>query len=308
MELDDQIKKAIESIRSMRLADQHLQRLEKVLWDDSLRLSMLEKTIEQKIQKVDGMKSYSAETLFHKILGRHEEQLEIIKEKYLELVLEYNERKKAMDVLQFEIDVLKDKVKNMEAAQQQLDQLLIKRERELRDNEMREYITVLKKIDFKIGLIKEIEEAIKAGNKLVRQYRKAIKYLKDKSESLKDLKMEMKNIIHFKVMNIDKIQDMAISIRQGLYKFEDEINDVYNQLMSSQIFKLDMAKNFSQEYREKLITDWQLDLNLYSAHQYLELSLTTIQGMLTSLKKDLKKLRRELKKLEKEREGFRAQL
>jgi hypothetical protein len=237
---------------------------------------------------------------YKKLLGKHQAALEHHKQEYLDLVLEHNALSKSLDKTDFEIQILEEKSLNYENLVAELQLLLKEKEIQISSPQLKAYRAIIQQLDHKLGLIKEIEEAIAEGVILNKKFNAAIKYVVKKAKEVYAQKGNMKEMLDFDVKQIDKYQNHMVKIQHSLIKFEAELNDVYAVLLQSNENNLSLEEHFMKTYRVNLIADIQNKYDLNNSHEFLKKHKAIMMNVTRTLRGDLRKLKKEVLKLEEE--------
>ncbi|MEM1321958.1 MAG: hypothetical protein AAGG75_16980 [Bacteroidota bacterium] len=298
MDNNQHIKQLIERYQSQELARHHLEKVYERLEAANLQLEQLEVLLEKEYKSIKPLEQRSLQGLFHTILGNKESQLEIRKQEYLHMALKYNEHKKMVELLDFERRVLEEKLldaaavkQELEASIQQRSQSIIQRYPELAN----ELNNVDREIDHKVGLRRELNEAIIVGLQAVRLLEEMADLLQQvhnwgasthsayrKEDSYE---LEQTNVI------IDKAHNLLYKAQQILLKFDDELKDIYAYQRIHSFHRYDNLEHFSDIYYSRLISDWIVQKRIRGA-------LANVRGTRDGVRQIIESLRNEMKQAE----------
>ena len=121
------IEQSIELYQSIIMAKSHLGNLNKRIQEESEELDRLHDILQKEYKDVLRMEQQSLQGLFKRMLGSFEEQYELEKQEYLHAALRYNECKKTLELLEFERDVLLEKVAKEPKALEKLSSMVSQR-------------------------------------------------------------------------------------------------------------------------------------------------------------------------------------
>ena len=298
--MDKELRKLIEDLKSMEMAHDRYQELEAISKQKEKRLAQLTARIELNLKKQDQLGKTSLLGLYQSLnKERKSKHLEKTKEKYFKLVLEYQDLQKAMALIDFERKVLFEKLNNYDQVVFELKEN-IKYKQAIPDRqELKELKQVLLELEFKVMLIKEMEEAIKDGMAVNREINKAIRFLEnDTHKDYYSKGGEFEEILLVGASDIGKYQEIIVKVKHKLVKFEAELHDVYNHIFKNKEITTKIGESFLAEYKECLITDWVQKASLANSYNLMHSMKATVLGLTRTLRKDLKGHKKDLAQLE----------
>lgn len=277
-----ELKIAFENMMRKRKIEVHLEALEKNLKKQEIEARRQLRIVDQEEEDIHKLEKLNLRSIFQKVLGNPEEELEKQRQEYLMAAMQYQGIKKNIKALKFEKQVLEKQLSGLFNAELAFDKIY-SRVKETYKNLLDEKSKhKIKKIDLQIlnheERIKEIREAIRAGKKAEKIL---IKIIKDLSEikqwgnpflSNKSLSVYGKG--HYSSYGKKKFVNLAKEDAQKanilLEHFEIEILDIYKQ------FKLDYRNyiksfsNFLEIFYDNLITDWIVKKNIDNTTHAME--------------------------------------
>lgn len=261
--MEDSFKKTAEAYKSMQLARKQLARLEQRIEEAKAQLRQLDRVVDQEYKEYETLEKAGMRKLFKKVLGKGDEQLEKEKQDYLEAVLNYNQKKKELELFEFERRVLADKVKHAHQINRQFDEALKKYTRQLVEQDTaagQKLMQLEKQIQAKLQDRKEVDEALESGNKVRAQLEKIVKYLNKagwwgapewkKGNPLK--------VAADKIEYIDRAVKLIPIANHQLLRFIDELKDIYLDDESKLDYNQTAFSRFSGGFYDSLIIDWIL--------------------------------------------------
>lgn len=295
---DDQLlKKAIEAYHALELASQHLDKLTIRLTEAYRELNRLEQFLNKQYKDIRKIEKLGVRKLFFKILGSQEEQIEIEKQEYLQIALNFNELTKSIELMEFEKGVLQEKLKTKNAIE-----LELKNQIEIREHQLLNYPNSLqailksinRDIDAKIGLKREIYEAKIVGTKLNRVLEKMIANLEDTQgwgewdQWADPDKVEHHGHMQMKKESIDKAQNLSYHAKQLLQEFEDELKDIYADRRIAISYLLKDFSHFNNQYANDLLSDWVI-------HQKVNNVLSNVKSVRDQVRRLIASIDHEMK-------------
>lgn len=306
MNTSQQLQQALSAWQSMQLAEHHLAALQLRLQEERLELARLEQIVDKEYRDIVRLEKLGLPGLFRRILGNAEEQLELERQEYLQAILRFRDGQKQIELLEYEQQVLEEKLREKPIRQQQLDQLLAKREQELLhlDHPLRKKLELLNlRIDQQVVVKREIYEAKIIGAKAKTFLRTVINGLKDIADSniwSYDLSPSQEKQVKRK---FDRLQDHLWTLRPLLAAFLDELKDIYEHKDLQLLHSLDQfsyALNGIRFY-ENLISDWIVRKKVHNALYQLHSVQDYFSRTLRSLDRHEEKVNNQIAALEEEK-------
>ena len=124
--------KTIEEFHQINKVQKHYKALEINLEKAYDTMDKLGKLLDDKYGDFENMDGKSVKGLFYKVLGSKEAQTEKARQDYLDAALKYQEAKKEVDLLEFEKNLLTDKLEKRSGIEHKIKSLIEKREIELK--------------------------------------------------------------------------------------------------------------------------------------------------------------------------------
>ncbi|MBP6796059.1 MAG: hypothetical protein KA143_13430 [Saprospiraceae bacterium] len=229
--------------------------------------------LDQQVQKeyadVENLEKLGLKTMFYKVLGSKETQMEKERQEYLQASLKYDQVKKSLELLEFEYNLLKKKTDALPAIEKRLDELSKQQELELMNmqgNAGLELKKIYAQIETQQRMIIDINEAVKAGSTALQSLDNVIAGLQQ-AHNWGQWDMSGRNPMsnHLKYTAIDKAKDWAYEANRQLKIFEKELLDVYRRIPEDFQLHLDSFNRFIDVFFDNLITDWIIQQKIYNA-------------------------------------------
>ena len=239
------------------------------------------------VQKIENT---STHILFSTILGDQKEQLEKERQEYLHAVMEYNSLAKEIELMEYEQEILSNKVKDTSGLRKSLNHYLKAKEQRIliQDASQAAKIREINQdLDRLQTFEKEINEA-KAVALVVEKvvYKAFIKLKKVKGFHYTKMSGVGRNSSYAKKSYIDKARKDVSEINFYLGKLDKELSDIYTRYTFFSIYKY---QDFVHAFYDYLISDWILQNKLKNAIQCLQSALDEIKKILERLERDLKR-------------------
>lgn len=258
MSINEKLQAAIKELQIMRLTERHLQNIEKSIREKTDQVFLLEDIVDTEYQDIEALEATSINNLFANILGDKNQQLEIEKQEYLDVVLAYKDAKQSLNLLEQERKKAIESIKEIRAKETLVEELMKIREREIEKSDIKyksKYLQLCRQADQSARMRLEIIEAQIEGLKCKRETEKIVKFL-EQAEKLREWGFENKKDYRTEKTNVDLAVEAYYKLKIHLQKFEKELDDIYTNkkmVLSSDFRKFD---HFIEVYYNYLINDW----------------------------------------------------
>jgi len=298
--LNEQIKQKLKQLKNIQIAKLQLKQLKQTREDFKRRLLQIDQHLRKKHQIIERLNNVSILSLYKKVIGKLNSDLDLYKQNYLKLSIEYNDLAKSLDLLEYEIGILTNKATQFQSVKNELKVLLLAEEKLITIGHLKRWRSVVKKIEFKLNLLVEIEEAIKEGRRINLKFKAAIKYLESIAKEIGQTEKRKSKIERYKVHKEEKYQSYIIEINHGFIKYETELNDVYSLLLESDNMDEQFSNSFVKDYRTALVHDLRRSKQLNNSWKHLKRYKEIVLNFTTVLRKDVRQIKKELLELEKQ--------
>ena len=130
-DLSQKIKEALEQLTSLEHAKKRYDEVKESIKEMNLSWKEMDKQLDKELKDIQKLEKLGLKSLFHKVLGSKEEELERERQEYLALNLKYKELIKSIEIAEFEEKVLAKKVVEIEVVERYLAKLMDQREKEI---------------------------------------------------------------------------------------------------------------------------------------------------------------------------------
>lgn len=301
------LQETLQEIQNLKRVQKHLDKINKELENSYKELDRLEDKLEKEYQDIKQLENLSMKSLFHKILGSKEEQMEKERQEYLQATLKYNEFKKSMEILEFEQKVLQKKIVDISLLENKLKTLKKKREQELLEagtpisQKLQKLHAQLDKLEVRK---KEFNDAITAGQKANAVIDKMLHYL-EKARNWGDWDMMGKGRMasYNKHSAIDQAREASYNAKYLLDRFQQELYDLGTRNYNFNI-QLNNLQNFTDIFFDNLISDWIMQQKIKNALANVYSVRDKIDRILHSLKIDLQEITPAMQAVQKDIENI----
>lgn len=269
-------------------------------------LEKLNKKLGKELRDIEKLEGLSTASIFHKILGNKEKQIEKERQEYLAVTLEHEDLQKSIEILEYEVNLLEAKAKSKEPLEQQLEQLKGQREREIiqSDESLREQLlSISTDLERQYALRKELSEAIEAGKVSASLIAQVIHHLKrvknwgaySSSRGGQMYRMQQRDAI-------DRARNLSYQVQHHLQIFDRELRDLGVRLTTS--IDTSQFSNFTNFFFNNIITDWIMQQKLTSALQSVHQTSAEVIEIISGLEREYAKAEQEIETLVAKRENI----
>lgn len=257
-DLSARLTKVLEQRELRKKLERDLELVEKEL----LEKSSLSQTLETKLKKekidVEKLERTSLTSLFYSVLGSREQQLEKERQEALSAQLRYQQTKHQVNYLEQERAVLSQRVADLGGAEAEYKRLLIDKEQALRQSDplrARELMQLSQETAQANSEIKEVEEAIWAGNGLLTSLEGVIESLESAERwGVWDILGGDLLSTAVKHSRIDDARTEIDKVQADMSRFKRELADVQQAFD----LRIDIGgfDTFADFFFDGLIVDW----------------------------------------------------
>lgn len=267
--LADEIRKLLEDHQIVKKAGSRLKEIDPEIARLRNELQPLELNMQKEFEDIEALEKLGMKTLFYKVLGSQQDQLEKERQDYLQASLKYDQVRKSLELLEFERNILIKKVGGLPAIEQRLNELSAQQEKEILNmsgNASLEIKKIYSQIEAQQRMKIDISEAMKAGTKSLECIDAVVAGLQQ-AHNWGQWDMSGRNPMsnHLKYTAIDKAKDWAYEANRQLKVFEKELMDVYHNIPDDFRLQLDSFNRFIDVFFDNLITDWIIQQKIYNA-------------------------------------------
>ena len=289
MSVQKKLENKIAAFETLELAKNHLEKIETRILAARKKQQRLYGILEKEFKDVEILEKLTVRALFEMILRDKETQLEKERQEYLNAALNYNEAKKSIELLDFERNILRKKLKDYDKTKSELHNLIRQREQSLTQEDLlaRQLLSdINKEIDSCIALKRELYEAISVGSKA--------------NQKLSEIATDLERVVRWgeyslnqaddhirKMVFVNRARDNAYIAKQFLQEFEDELSDIYDNQHIEIQSGLKTFRYFIDSFFDNLISDWIVLIKIQNALYTVHQAHDKVTRIMQSLKYDL---------------------
>ena len=266
------------------------------------KLDKLHGIMVKELEDLSEIESKGLKTFFYKVLGSKEEQIEKERQEYLTASLKFNEYQKTVEILEFELDLLKKKLGDSTSLKKQLEVLKSQRENEILRSHpalAQQLLGLSKQVDELYGFRKELLDVETVGTKCIKSLNDMVQYLKQAKQWGNWDMMggnRSRQAGYSKMAAIDKAKNISVWVKHELMNLNKELKDVGHQNGEFQL-NMDNFNSFTDIFFDNLITDWVVQQkisntlsNTVSVRDRVVLILKSIQSEMAKSDKQINTL------------------
>ena len=302
--LQEKLKSKIASFHDLNRVQKRLAEIDIRIRDERKKLEQVLITLNKENENIEDLEKLSIKSIFYKVLGDKEKQLEKERQDYLQTSLKYDEHRKTIELLEFEQKVLQEKIDKINHLESEIENLIEQRKKELlKSNQVvgDKLVKLTYSIEHRRKLLIDMEEAIDAGNKALYVLSQMIQSLQQaKNWGNWDMLSNERMSGYFKHSRLDTARQLSYQAKQLLMKFEDELRDVYQDEQEQFDFSLnfDSFSSFTDIFLDNLISDWIIQQKIANSLSNVISTRDRVTRVISYLQKDIPKLEKEIEKLE----------
>ena len=286
----EKIKSRINKLEELNAIQRHYEMTKEELLNEEQNLKMLEKKLDSELKDIEKLEGLSVKSLFHKVLGSKEEQLEKEKQEYLQVSLKYKEHVKGIELLEYELNLLGKKVADVSVLQREIEHLKGIREKEIMasHSHLRNVLVdIYHKVDSGNQRLAEYQQAYDAGKGAMASVQRVADHLRQaKKWGDWDQMSKARHYDRRKHTEIDRAIDQAYQAKHQLKIFANELRDVGINIGQLDI-QIDSLGGFLDVLFDNLITDWVVQNKIKNALRNAESTYDRIHRLVKNLEADM---------------------
>jgi len=309
MDTRTKLAEVTKELESLKKVGNRLEDLNREITGLQGKIAFLVKQVDKESDDIETLKKTGVKSLFYKVLGSKEEQLEKERQEYLEANLRYDEVRKSVELLEYERNILEGKIKKLPSTERNYQELLKLREKEIiaSDPKLAAKInTIDEQIRERQKMLFEIEEAMAVGrsaNHLLEQV--VIKLNQAVNWGQWDMTGRRGQMSgHMKHRQIDMAKDLAYKAKISLTQFEKELRDIYGPEDFGLTVRIPSFSTFTDIFFDNLITDWIVQQKIQNTRTGVVSVKDKVQRLLSTLNGTVPKINYEINQLEDARKAI----
>lgn len=288
------IKETITKLTELQAVKRHFDSTLDGLDEALVKKDTIENQMIKELEDINALEKMGVKSIFYNVLGNKEEQLEKERQEYLQVTLQHKEILNAIEILEFEKNVLEKKVMSIDDLENELEGLKKIRSKEILSvpSNLRNQ---LKLIHTKIDDLKkyevELKEAYTIGAGTLKSLDTVMGYLKNaKDWGNRDMMTGRRNGGYVKAQkhgSIDRAMNEISRTKILLHNFNRELSDVgySNNRLGLQV---DNIARFPGIIFDNLISDWIVQNKIKGVLSTVSNLNDDVTLIMQSIQKDMK--------------------
>lgn len=309
MDTRTELSEVTKKLESLKKVGNRLEDLNREITELQGKIAYLVKQVDKESEDIETLKKTGVKSLFYKVLGSKEEQLEKERQEYLEANLRYDEVRKSVELLEYERNILEGKIKELPKTDRRYKELLKLREREIiaSNPQLASKInTIDEQMRERQKMLFEIEEALAVGrsaNHLLEQVVHKLNQAVNWGQwDMAGRRGQMTS--HMKHRQIDMAKDLAYKAKISLTQFEKELRDIYGPEDFGLTVRIPSFSTFTDIFFDNLITDWIVQQKIQNTRAGVVSVRDKVQRLQSTLNGTVPKINYEINQLEEARKAL----
>ena len=290
--LDEQILSTYEKVLRKEKIDIHLAGLEDLIFTRQEKLKELESILSKQSNDIQKLEKVSILSLFRKILGNPEKAIDREKQDYLLAVMKYNECKASIEALKNEQTLLRNVQSGLFGLEKRLENLIKQKDSRINlDNPgvAKQIAQLDQRMLSHKEKLKELDEAIQAGERINIALRDIIKDLRDAvGWGPFNYGGKGKYSTYKKKRFIDKASSEIVQVNALFLKFEEELHDVSKHYHLDYKNDIHYYQDFLDTFINNLITDYVVRKKIKNSLAGVEATLDRVEMTILTLQHETK--------------------
>ena len=276
--INQKIRTLHETVHRNKKMKRHLSELNKKIKEKTKAVNAYKKQLDKESMDVEKLEKLSIKSVFHKVLGDKEQQIEKEREEYLQAALKYNGSVEEIEKLEFERGVVRKKIDGNIGLADQLKALMKQKETLLKQSNQQiafKLVGLDRKMLGQNALRNEIIEAIQIGKEclqVLKNIHRDLDLTTQWGRGRGNVYGQGRYSSIQKRSYIDHARKNAFQANRLLERFGEEIKDVYQNIdvQLSVDLKMDSFTGFLDAFFNNLITDWMVQQKIQNAIKGIE--------------------------------------
>lgn len=253
----DALQQHMEEFQRMLHAQKYLAVVQQKIAIEQDRISMEEAVVEAEYRDVERLESLSVQALFSKVLGDKADRLEKERQEYLEAVLALKQSYKALELLQFEEQVLQEKTIAIPQKQTLIKSILKEQDHNLLDDPQKMgWLRLFEAMERASKMAVDVQEAKEIGQSCQERAIFIIELLQEAADLREWEKSRWDPDYAVEKTKVDQALDEFYRLYQELQTFELEVADLQLNARLPTVSTIGQFEDSVSIYHNNLINDW----------------------------------------------------
>ncbi len=302
-----EIESLLKEIRSIELAKEYHLELSRKLGNKKRKLEALNRQLFKINEAIGTSSSKWISNIISFFLKENEEEQEALRVEYLQILNEVNECEEFIELQEYELIIIKEKLANEDQLRARFKEKILKREEIIKLGNsifLQELSLILKQLDVNIKAQKEIKEILKEAKKLAEIVKKILSNMNHELVKLYKTKKyeEEMGFSEKRQRLLRTINELSLELESSFEGLRSEIDDLFNDDEIRGLFKSKRAECYSNIRYGELLAKQLLNTQVSLKHEYaLKKIQKEMRKLITFLREHLEVLEQKATDLKKER-------
>ncbi len=309
----ERIHQLLNKLEELKAVERHYHNTRSQLDESEKALRRIEKDLDRELKDIEALEGLSVKSLFHKVLGSKEDQLEKERQEYLQLSLKHKEHVKDLEVLEYELGLLEKKMSDVSKISSEIEQLKKVREEEILTGHSHlrtRLLSIYNDMDMRRSRSAEMVQAHRAGQAALASVKRVHDHFDHLAKAKKwgdwDSTSRSRHYDRRKHSEIDRAIDQAYHAKRLLKIFRHELSDLGIHIENMDI-QVDSSGSFMDVLFDNLITDWVVQNKIKNALRNVEITHDKVRRLLQNVEADMNQEKRIIDTLENEKDQLLTQ-
>ena len=306
----EKIHELLDKLEELKAVERHYHSTQSQLEESEKALRIIEKDLEKELKDIEALEGLSVKSLFHKVLGSKEDQLEKERQEYLQLSLKHKEHVRDLEVLEYELSLLQKKMSDVSRIASEIEGLKKTREQEILQSHSHlrtRLLTIYNDVDQRRARKAEMVQAHRAGQAALASIKRVHDHLaKAKKWGDWDSMSSSRHYDRRKHSEIDRAIDQGYHAKRLLKIFKNELSDLGIHIREMDL-QIESSGTFMDVLFDNLITDWVVQNKIKNALRNVENTHDKVQRLLQNIESDMRQEERVIESLESEKDQLLTQ-
>jgi len=250
------------------------------------KLNNLSKQLKKEFADVQRLEEGGLTAMFYEVLGSKEKKLEKERQEYLAARLKFENCKKEIQELEFELEKLQKELLSCGSPELQYKQVLADKKSVLKKSNDEKFLKFESQLELFFSQKREVKEAIAAGERALQGLTYAIQYL-NKARNWGTLDMLGGGLLvtAAKRSNMNEAQELIHGVQVWLRRFKRELSDIRVQEFSNMDIEMDSFTSFADYFFDNLIFDWVVQSKINRSLKGCEKVYNEVSKIVSQLKR-----------------------
>jgi len=288
-ELNKQLIEIKEKLRAKNKLENALSEAKTNLIQEKDRFRKLEAELKKEEADVKRLEGLSLTGMFHQVLGSKDQKINKEKQEFLAAKLKYDQSKHSVSALEREITYREKQIRDLGDPDAQYKSILEQKESQIIDAEDKKLVQFSEKLADLNSDVKELKEAVDAGNAVLSELENVISYFKSAGNwGAVDLIGGGLIITAVKHSKINKAKTAVNEVQHLLGRFKRELSDLKISPESQLGIDVSSFQTFADYIFDGLIFDWivqsKINKSLNNARSMKENMSTIMKNLQNQIK------------------------